>query len=253
MAVAKAKIYQAPPLTDFHQGAYGDTFFVTAKPGGTNKWGVKNPVGHDLRFDYQPADLGAGFIKNSQTNARVCGATMSNGGANWPVPDARELPQVFNMAAKNQRDFSAYLEKTLGVAYDETAKIAVGLKATTEQVDTLAKGVESDGFAALKQRSERLGAALSGLEEKKQKSDQDLDGLNKTLCAQRQALGELQEQLDAEKARHQQAKDDGLVLQSDLKNVQAKFDALQEEVKQLKSGQQKHDEELKKKCECTVQ
>merc|ERR1712032_1461401 len=92
---------------------------------------------------------GAGCISESRTQQRVCGATMSDGGANWPVPDARELPQVINMVAKNHRDHCDYIDNTLDVVFGETSKIASALKATDEKLDSVSKGADSDGFKSL--------------------------------------------------------------------------------------------------------
>jgi len=56
--VTKQDVSQALLFNDFHQGIVGDALVVSAKPGGTNKWGVKHPVSSGIQFDYTAAKYG---------------------------------------------------------------------------------------------------------------------------------------------------------------------------------------------------
>jgi len=228
--------------------ASADAFFVISAPGGTNKWGVKNPVGHALEFEYAPpAGMGVGHIKEAQTGMKVCGETQHAAAC------AHQLPQMFNMAAKNQREYSSYLERTMDVAYDQTAKLATDLQDVRQQVDLFSKGADGDGFQQVKQRSDRLGVELSALEGTKQVMSTSLQELGQNVGTLQGTVSELKQSLDKEKSLLQQAMIEGFVQKSDLAEMRWENNALHQRVSELEKGQQKHEEELKKKCECALQ
>jgi len=234
-------------------GSSADAFFVISPPGGTNKWGVKNPVGHALEFEYAPpAGMGIGHIKEAQTGMKVCSIRTGKESA-----CAHQIPQMFNMAAKNQREYSSYLERTMDVAFDQTAKLATDLQDVRQQVDLVSKGADGDGFQQVKQRSDRLGVELSALEGTKQVMSTSLQELGQNVGTLQGTISELKQSLDKEKSLLQEAKGKGFVQKSDLAEMQSKYDADLAEMQtwrnQLEKGQQKHEEELKKKCECALQ
>jgi len=226
---------------NWHQAAASaDAVFVISPPGGTNKWGVKNPVGHALEFEYHSATFGVGHIKEALTGMKVCGETAKGSAC------THQIPQMFNMAAKNQREYSSYLERTMDVAYDQTAKLATDLQDVRQQVDLVSKGADGHGFQQVKQRSDRLGVELSALEGTKQVMSTSLQELGQNVGTLQGTISELKQSLDKEKSLLQQAMGEGFVQKSDLAEMQSKYD-------ELEKRQQKHEEELKKKCECALQ
>merc|ERR1711865_1192954 len=166
---------------------------------------------------------------------KVCGERTRE----LPSVDVRELPQIFNMAAKNQREYSSYLERTMDVAYDH-------LQDVRQQVDLVSKGADGDGFQQVKQRSDRLGVELSALEGTKQVMSTSLQELGQNVGTLQGTISELKQSLDKEKSLLQQAMIEGFVQKSDLAEIRSKYD-------ELEKRQQKQEEELKKKCECALQ
>jgi len=249
--VQQASVYQ--DAVDFDRGWYEKTTFVQAKAGGTNKWGVKNPVGHALSFDYEPATFGAGFIRNSNTQTKVCGATMSDGGASWPVADARELPIVFNMLSKNYRDHADYLEKTLEVAFDQTMCVAEQLKITQNAVDVLQNGVEANGLQILQQKFQTLGTEVARLQSEVQKKDVLLKESERQLKLQKAGLSELQALIAESKSKHETTKDHAVVLAPAMNAVEKRIEDLELAQTRLgKTVQQQIEIEKAKKC-CIIQ
>merc|ERR1719331_3636249 len=110
------------PAGIISHGVYGNPKWVQNQANDTtNSWGVQKP-GRILKFGYESASVGAGFI--SCEGQRVCGATMTSDGlGRWAVPSAKDIPEVLNMLTASIQKNTEYLEQTCNKIYDAFAEL----------------------------------------------------------------------------------------------------------------------------------
>jgi len=226
------------------------------RPPNANKWGVMNlPEGFNLELEYEPGSvLENSNIVDKMTQAYVSEGVYSSGSyRSGPFVHPKDLCRLINLASYHIRQRSDHINETLDVAYDETARLANGLDEVRQRLDTMTNGTKGHNFQELARRFSELNSELSRLEDKKMKMDQQFQELGEKANTQNQQISELQEALEVEKARHRQAKDNHIVLQSDLVILQSQFDDLRAQHDVLVDGHEQHTEELRKKCECVLQ
>merc|ERR1719343_664491 len=98
--------------------------------GSTNMWGVSKPQRdkYDYQFSYHRPNGFQGGNSAGQINCGsqcVCSATWNNdGNSNWPVANANDLPNAFNMIVQMCQSYFEYFEKTHDQMHKHTSQLA---------------------------------------------------------------------------------------------------------------------------------
>lgn len=228
---------------------YRDSVWVQSEPkGDSNIWGVEN-AGAPLMFEYVPADWGAGYIACNQR--RVCGASMTaDGMARVAVPAAMDVPRVLNMVVQDAHSRAKCLDDTCFAIHKHTSTMAAQVNQAEANLDVLKKGVASGGVQEIQSRLSALKQQIVGLEAAASELGKRENDMSATLDKQTSAVNQFATTWAQQKATLESTAGSEMMTAKDRETLEAKLADLE---KRLNDRLGDVDEQLRKKCECSVQ